>query len=57
MLLAYIDPGSSSLIFQLLIGGLMSASFIFRKTFLVPFKMLFRFFKKQKNEQNDQSPN
>lgn len=52
-MLAYIDPGAGSLIFQMLIAGLMGMSFLFRKTFLAPLRYLSRLFKRQKKQSND----
>lgn len=52
-LLAYIDPGTGSLIFQMLIAGLMGAMFIFRKLFSIPLSFLARLFRRPTEEEND----
>lgn len=52
-LLAYIDPGSGSLIFQMLIATLMGTMFIFRRLFIIPIQFLTRVFRGTKKEKND----
>lgn len=47
-ILSYIDPGSGSLFFQVLIAGFMGAMFIFRKFFTDCIKFLVRIFRKEK---------
>ncbi len=52
-MLAYIDPGSGSLIFQMLIAGLMGTSFFFRKNFSPALKYVVRLFRREKKPSND----
>lgn len=52
-ILAYIDPGSGSLIFQMIIAGFMGLMFVFRRFFTVPIKFLGRLFRRQRKERND----
>jgi hypothetical protein len=52
-ILAYIDPGSGSLIFQMLIASFMGALFIFRRFFTPPLRFLMRIFRRPKKEEND----
>ena len=52
-LIAYIDPGSGSLIFQLLLTGIMGVAFAFRKTITVPFKYIYRIFRRLKKGSKD----
>lgn len=47
-ILAYIDPGSGSLFFQVLIAGFMGTMFIFRKFFVDSVKFLLSIFRKEK---------
>jgi uncharacterized protein YqhQ len=51
--LAYIDPGSGSLIFQMLIASLMGMMFLFRKFFTALPSFLASIFRKRKQEKND----
>lgn len=41
LFLLYIDPGSGSLFYQVLIGGILSAA-MFAKTYWVKFKSIFK---------------
>lgn len=52
-ILAYIDPGSGSLIFQMLIASLMGMMFLFRKFFTTPLNFIASIFRKRKQEEND----
>jgi hypothetical protein len=52
-LLAYIDHGSGSLIFQMLIASLMGTMFLFRRMLTAPFRFLARLFRKTKQKKND----
>ncbi|HEY4832568.1 MAG TPA: hypothetical protein VIH61_08435 [Waddliaceae bacterium] len=52
-ILAYIDPGSGSLIFQMLIASLMGMMFLFRKFFTAPLNFIASIFRKRKQEEND----
>ena len=40
-LLAYIDPAIGSIIFQVVIAGLLSAGVMFRKFLVTPFQLVF----------------
>ncbi|MFT5525297.1 MAG: hypothetical protein ACI9G1_002232 [Pirellulaceae bacterium] len=40
-LLAYIDPAIGSIIFQVVIAGLLSAGVMFRKFLVTPFRLIF----------------
>ncbi len=46
-ILAYIDPGSGSLIFQLLLAWLMGTLFVMRRFIKFPFIFFNRLFKRQ----------
>lgn len=52
-LLAYIDPGSGSLIFQMLIASFMAIMFLFRNFLRAPLIFLSSIFRKNKHEKND----
>ncbi|MFT7640995.1 MAG: hypothetical protein ACI9G1_002739 [Pirellulaceae bacterium] len=40
-LLAYIDPAIGSIIFQVVIAGLLSAGVMFRRFLVTPFRLIF----------------
>lgn len=46
---AYIDPGSGSLVFQLLLAWLMGMMFFLRRFLLAPFAFLGRLFKRKRS--------
>lgn len=52
-LLAYIDPGTGSLIFQMLIATMMGTMFIFRRFFITPIQYLARRLSGAKKKKND----
>jgi len=52
-ILSYIDPGSGSLIFQILLGGFIGFIFVCRRFFTSPIDFFKRLFRKQKKEEND----
>lgn len=47
-LLAYIDPGSGSLVFQLLLAWCMGMMFFLRRFLLAPFRFLGKIFKRNR---------
>jgi len=50
---AYIDPGSGSLIFQLLLTGMLGTLFFFRRMLSAPFKWIYKKMKKPKEKSQD----
>lgn len=50
--LAYIDPGSGSLVFQLVLAWLMGMLFVFRRVLVAPFAFIKSIFKR--NQQPDE---
>ena len=53
MIIGYIDPGTGSIIFQMLIAGLMSLMFFFRRFFSSAIKTFLKIFKRKKKEENE----
>ena len=49
-LLAYIDPGVGSIVFQAVIAIVLSTGVVFRRTILSPFACVFRAIRKQDDE-------
>lgn len=47
-IIAYIDPGSGSLVFQLLLAYLVGTIFVLRRFLVAPFAFLSRIFRRKK---------
>jgi len=52
-IIAYIDPGSGSLIFQVLLTSMLGILFFFRRMVSAPFKWIYKKMKKPKEETQD----
>ena len=44
-LFAYVDPGTGAIIMQVIIAGILGASFMFRRVFAMPLTFFSRLFK------------